>query len=128
MEHSNEDGHKERRDHNFKNETSVIYQSIFSHHLTTYQTLDLASNIALVNSPLDSIAALRCAPNLLVFPHPALWLFIIFVWCWGLNPGPYATSTQPWLKFFKLLKYSSTHKGGVRIGKTPKKLASICCP
>jgi hypothetical protein len=20
------------------------------------------------------------------------------------------------------------HKGGVRIGKTPKKLASICCP
>jgi hypothetical protein len=23
---------------------------------------------------------------------------------------------------------ASAHKGGVRIGKTPKKLASICCP
>jgi hypothetical protein len=23
---------------------------------------------------------------------------------------------------------SRAHKGGVRIGKTPKKLASICCP
>jgi hypothetical protein len=27
----------------------------------------------------------------------------------------------------KLLK-ARAHKGGVRIGKTPKKLASICCP
>jgi hypothetical protein len=28
---------------------------------------------------------------------------------------------------FKMIK-ARAHKGGVRIGKTPKKLASICCP
>jgi hypothetical protein len=27
-----------------------------------------------------------------------------------------------------LLKPLGAYKGGVRIGKTPKKLASICCP
>jgi hypothetical protein len=26
------------------------------------------------------------------------------------------------------MKKARAHKGGVRIGKTPKKLASICCP
>jgi hypothetical protein len=29
--------------------------------------------------------------------------------------------------YFKMIK-ARAHKGGVRIGKTPKKLASICCP
>jgi hypothetical protein len=29
---------------------------------------------------------------------------------------------------FELMIKARAHKGGVRIGKTPKKLASICCP
>jgi hypothetical protein len=29
---------------------------------------------------------------------------------------------------YKLMIKARAHKGGVRIGKTPKKLASICCP
>jgi hypothetical protein len=31
------------------------------------------------------------------------------------------------LDFEHMIK-ARAHKGGVRIGKTPKKLASICCP
>jgi hypothetical protein len=31
-------------------------------------------------------------------------------------------------KFFANMIKARAHKGGVRIGKTPKKLASICCP
>jgi hypothetical protein len=31
---------------------------------------------------------------------------------------------NPWFDMIK----ARAHKGGVRIGKTPKKLASICCP
>jgi hypothetical protein len=30
-------------------------------------------------------------------------------------------------KYEHMIK-ARAHKGGVRIGKTPKKLASICCP
>jgi hypothetical protein len=30
-------------------------------------------------------------------------------------------------EIIRVLK-ARAHKGGVRIGKTPKKLASICCP
>jgi hypothetical protein len=29
---------------------------------------------------------------------------------------------------FEHMIKARAHKGGVRIGKTPKKLASICCP
>jgi hypothetical protein len=29
---------------------------------------------------------------------------------------------------YKGLKMEESDKGGMRIGKTPKKLASICCP
>jgi hypothetical protein len=29
---------------------------------------------------------------------------------------------------FEHMTKARAHKGGVRIGKTPKKLASICCP
>jgi hypothetical protein len=31
-------------------------------------------------------------------------------------------------KHFEHMIKVRTHKGGVRLGKTPKKLASICCP
>jgi hypothetical protein len=30
--------------------------------------------------------------------------------------------------FYEHMIKARAHKGGVRIGKTPKKLASICCP
>jgi imidazoleglycerol phosphate dehydratase HisB len=30
--------------------------------------------------------------------------------------------------FFEHMIKALAHKGGVRIGKTPKKLVSICCP
>jgi hypothetical protein len=36
-------------------------------------------------------------------------------------------NTTRGLDFKHMLKVRA-HKGGVRIGKTPKKLASICCP
>jgi hypothetical protein len=36
-------------------------------------------------------------------------------------------NTTRGLDFEHMIK-ARTHKGGVRIGKTPKKLASICCP
>jgi hypothetical protein len=36
-------------------------------------------------------------------------------------------STTIGLDFEHIIK-ARAHKGGVRIGKTPKKLASICCP
>jgi hypothetical protein len=36
-------------------------------------------------------------------------------------------NTTRGLDFEHMIK-ASAHKGGVRIGKTPKKLASICCP
>jgi hypothetical protein len=31
-------------------------------------------------------------------------------------------------RFIIIMIKARAHKGGVRIGKTPKKLASICCP
>jgi hypothetical protein len=36
-------------------------------------------------------------------------------------------NTTRGLNFEHMIK-ARAHKGGVRIGKTPKKLASICCP
>jgi hypothetical protein len=36
-------------------------------------------------------------------------------------------NTTRGLDFEHMIK-ARAHKGGVRIGKTPKKLASICCP
>jgi hypothetical protein len=36
-------------------------------------------------------------------------------------------NTTRGLDFEHMIKVRA-HKGGVRIGKTPKKLASICCP
>jgi hypothetical protein len=36
-------------------------------------------------------------------------------------------NTTMGLDFEHMIK-ATAHKGGVRIGKTPKKLASICCP
>jgi hypothetical protein len=36
-------------------------------------------------------------------------------------------NTTMGLDFQHMIK-ARTHKGGVRIGKTPKKLGSICCP
>jgi hypothetical protein len=36
-------------------------------------------------------------------------------------------NTTRGLDFEHMIKVSA-HKGGVRIGKTPEKLASICCP
>jgi hypothetical protein len=36
-------------------------------------------------------------------------------------------NTTMGLDFEHMIK-ARAHKGGVRIGKTPKKLASICCP
>jgi hypothetical protein len=36
-------------------------------------------------------------------------------------------NTAMGLDFEHMIK-ARAHKGGVRIGKTPKKLASICCP
>jgi hypothetical protein len=36
-------------------------------------------------------------------------------------------NTTRGLDFDHMIKVRA-HKGGVRIGKTPKKLASICCP
>jgi hypothetical protein len=36
-------------------------------------------------------------------------------------------NTTRGLNFDYMIK-ALAHKGGVRIGKTPKKLASICCP
>jgi hypothetical protein len=36
-------------------------------------------------------------------------------------------NTAMGLDFEHMIKVRA-HKGGVRIGKTPKKLASICCP
>jgi hypothetical protein len=40
---------------------------------------------------------------------------------------PRCPTTDEWIKEMWLIK-ARAHKGGVRIGKTPKKLASICCP
>jgi hypothetical protein len=37
------------------------------------------------------------------------------------------TNTTKGLDFEHMIK-ARAHKGGVRIGKRPKKLASICCP
>jgi hypothetical protein len=37
-----------------------------------------------------------------------------------------ANTTRGW-DFDHMIK-TGAHKGGVRIGKTPKKLANICCP
>jgi hypothetical protein len=36
-------------------------------------------------------------------------------------------ANQDGLDYEHMIK-ARAHKGGVRIGKTPKKLASICCP
>jgi hypothetical protein len=43
------------------------------------------------------------------------------------SPGKKKKQHKPGLDFEHMIKVR-THKGGVRIGKTPKKLASICCP
>jgi hypothetical protein len=50
------------------------------------------------------------------------------------TPFPHGVSRQKLFKAEILEKMvtfmikARAHKGGVRIGKTPKKLASICCP
>jgi hypothetical protein len=57
--------------------------------------------------------------------------------CVNVFPQSSLTDVPEWLRFlfgktrgldFEHMIKGRAHKGGVRIGKTPKKLASICCP
>jgi hypothetical protein len=49
------------------------------------------------------------------------WVFFSF------SQNPAIKNTTRGLDFGHMMEVRA-HKGGVRIGKTPKKLASICCP
>jgi hypothetical protein len=51
--------------------------------------------------------------------HPAKLSFII--------EGEIKILHERGLDYEHMIK-ARAHKGGVRVGKTPKKLASICCP
>jgi hypothetical protein len=53
-------------------------------------------------------------------PHILCWDFLQ----WDPNTGK---ATPLGLDYEHMIK-ARAHKGGVRIGMTPKKLASICCP
>jgi hypothetical protein len=46
---------------------------------------------------------------------------------WYLEDGALLSNSRG-LKFLCYMIKARAHKGGMRIGKTPKKLASICCP
>jgi hypothetical protein len=46
----------------------------------------------------------------------------------SLAEFPSPTRNKNIVFFFEHMIKARAHKGGVRIGKTPKKLASICCP